>query len=450
VTETLTPEGLVEAGIETVILAAPDLQGRLFGKRVPPARFGAAMAAGIDVCTCALAWDVAQDLGMDVSFAGFHTGWHDFVLMPDVDTLRPAAWLDGVAVCMADVVEHHGGPLLDIAPRSVLRRQIERLAALGYDAYVGSEPEFYLFRPGYDEAREGGYRNLRPTRMTHDDYLIQPANALEPFFRELRGGLIASGIDVELSQIEWGRGQWEMNVAYGPALENADCHVLFKMAVKDLAARNGMAATFMARPSGDMGSSNHFHVSLRDRDGAPAFHDARAADRLSAVGRQAIAGVLARAGELMLCYAPTINSYRRAAGRDLVAGFGATWGYDNRTTSMRVVGGSPSSLRMEWRVPGADVNAHVAVAALLASVADGIERGLDPGPAIEGNAYERDVEPLPRDLRAAAEAFAGSAFAREAFGDRVVEHYAAAAEFEWRAFMDTVTEWEVDRYFEHI
>jgi glutamine synthetase len=370
--------------------------------------------------------------------------------MPDVGTLRRVAWLDGVAACMADVVEHHGGPLLDIAPRSVLRRQIERLAALGYDAYVGSEPEFYLFRPGYDEAREGGYRNLRPTRLTHDDYLIQPANALEPFFRELRGGLIASGIDVELSQIEWGRGQWEMNVAYGPALENADCHVLFKMAVKDLAARNGMAATFMARPSDDMGSSSHFHVSLRDREGAPAFHEAGAEGTLSAIGRQAVAGVLARAGELMLCYAPTINSYRRAAGRDLVAGFGATWGYDNRTTSMRVVGGSPSSLRMEWRVPGADVNAHIAVAALLASAADGIERGLDPGAAIAGNAYEHDVAPLPRDLRAAAEAFAGSAFAREAFGDRVVEHYAAAAEFEWRAFMDTVTEWEVDRYFEHI
>jgi glutamine synthetase len=450
VTETLTPDGLVEAGIETVILAAPDLQGRLFGKRVPPARFPAAMAAGIDVCTCALAWDIAQDLGMEVSFAGFHTGWHDFVLSPDLDTLRPAAWLDGVAVCMADVVEHHGGPQLDIAPRSVLRRQVERLQALGYGAYVGSEPEFYLFRPGYDEAREGGYRNLRPTRLTHDDYMIQPANALEPFFRELRGGLIASGIDVELSQIEWGRGQWEMNVAYGPALENADCHVLFKMAVKDLAARNGMAATFMARPSADMGSSSHFHVSLRDRDGAPAFHDAAAEGRLSAVGRQAIAGVLARAGELMLCYAPTINSYRRAAGRDLVAGFGATWGYDNRTTSLRVVGGSPSSLRIEWRVPGADVNAHIAVAAILASVADGIERGLEPGPAIAGNAYDCEVEPLPRDLRAAAEAFAGSAFARAAFGDRVVEHYAAAAEFEWRAFMDTVTEWEVDRYFEHI
>ena len=156
VTETLTPEGLAEAGIETVILAAPDLQGRLFGKRVPPARFGAAMAAGIDVCTCALAWDISQDLGMDVSFAGFHTGWHDIVLLPDLDTLRRAAWLDGVAVCMADVVEHHGGPLLDIAPRSVLRRQVERLQALGYDAYVGSEPEFYLFRPGYDEAREAG------------------------------------------------------------------------------------------------------------------------------------------------------------------------------------------------------------------------------------------------------------------------------------------------------
>ena len=446
----LTIAGLAEAGVETVILAAPDLQGRLFGKRLPPSRMPAAVASGIDVCTCALAWDIAQNLGMDVSFAGFHTGWQDFVLMPDLATLRPAGWLEGVAICIANVVEHLGGPLLDIAPRSLLARQVERLRALGFDAFVGSEPEFYLFRPGYDEARAAGYRNLRPTRQTHDDYLIQPANALDPFFRELRGGLVASGIEVELSQIEWGMGQWEMNVPYGPAMESADRQLLFKMAVKDVATRHGMAATFMARPSLDMGSSNHLHLSLRRLDGEQAFFSAAAEHHLSDVAQHAIGGLLARAPELMLCYAPTINSYRRAAGRDLVAGVGATWGHDNRTTSLRVVGSSPSSLRLEWRVPGADVNPHVAIAALLAAVADGIEHGTEPSPPVLGNAYELAVAPLPRDLRTASDAFRSSAFARTAFGDRVVDHYAAAAEFEWAAFMDTVTEWEVDRSFEHI
>ncbi len=280
--------------------------------------------------------------------------------------------------------------------------------------------------------------------------MIQPGNALEPFFRALRTGLVASGIDVELSQIEWGLGQWEMNVAYGPAVENADAHVLFKMAVKDMATRHGMAATFMARPSADMGSSSHVHLSLRTLDGEAAFFDAGAEGSLSQVGRHAIGGLLARAPELMLCYGPTINSYRRAAGRELVAGFGATWGFDNRTTSVRVIGASPGSVRLEWRVPGADANPYIAIAAMLASVADGIERGLDPGPAVVGNAYDREVAPLPRDLRDASRAFGASAFARAALGERVVDHYAAAADHEWQAFMATVTEWEVARYFEHI
>jgi glutamine synthetase len=446
----LAPDQLEAAGIETVILAAPDLQGRLFGKRVPPDRFRRLMRDGIDVCTCALAWDVAQDLGMEVSFAGFHTGWHDILVVPDLDTLRPAAWLDGVAVCIGEVVEYHAGPLLDVAPRTVLRRQVERLEALGYRAMIGSEPEFYLFRPGYDEARLGGYRNLVPTRLTHDDYMIQPGNAMEPFFRVLRQGLVDSGIDVELSQIEWGLGQWEVNVAYGPAIESADNHTLFKMAVKDLATRAGLSATFMARPTLDMGSSSHFHLSLQGLDGAPAFFQEDAEHHLSGTARRALAGILERSHELMLCYAPTINSYRRAGSRDLVAGFGATWGYDNRTTSLRVVGTSPAAIRLEWRVPGADVNPYMAMAAMIASVCDGLERGLAPPEAVTGNAYDGSFAALPADLKEAAAAFRASAFARASFGDRAVDHFAAAADFEWQQFMATITDWEVARYYEHI
>jgi glutamine synthetase len=443
----LDPEGLELAGIETVIVAAPDMQGRLFGRRMSPSMFLSKLS-GIDVCTCTLAWDIEQELELQVDFAGFHNGWPDLRLVPDLTTLRPLGWLDGVALCFADVLGDDGTPM-PIAPRNVLRTQIDRLAGLGYEPYLGTELEFFLYRVTPDEARARGYRDLPPTTRHHADYLIAPGNETEGFFRRLRKGLEPAGIVLELGQIEWGLGQWEIGIRYDRALTTADAHVLFKMAVKDLAARDGMVATFMARPStGEIGSSGHVHCSLRDRDGEPVFHDAAADDSLSDLYRWAVGGILDHAPEMMVWYAPTINSYRRVSRDELVAGAGATWGYDNRTVSVRTVGESPEALRMELRLTGADVNPYLAIAALLASVAEGIERRLDPGPPVVGNAYDQPRRPLPGDLGKAAALFHASDTARRVFGGAVVDHYAAVAEHEWQQFMGVVTEWEIARYFE--
>ena len=443
----LDPSDLEELGVRTVVLAAPDMQGRLFGRRMSPEQFRS-RADGIDACTCALAWDVEQSLELQVDYAGFHSGWRDFRLVPDLATLRPMGWLDGVAVCLADVREPGGDPVA-IAPRTILAGQVARLGALGYEPLVGSELEFYLYRDSYDDARTAGYRDLRPTTRYHADYLISPGNLMEPFFRRLEEGLRRSGIVLELGQGEWGLGQWELTMRYGGALATADGHTLFKMAVKEAAALDGLSATFMARPSTDeIGSSGHLHLSLRDASGACAFFDPSAPDRLSDVFRWAVGGVLEHAADLMAWYAPTVNSYRRVSRDELVAGAGATWGYDNRTVSVRTVGESPEDLRMELRLTGADVNPYLAVAAMLASVAEGIERRLDPGPPVTGNAYEQPRRPLPGDLGKAAALLHASDTARRAFGDAVVDHYAAVAEHEWQQFMGVVTEWEIARYFE--
>lgn len=444
----LEPANLQERGIKSVVLAAPDLHGRLFGKRMDVETFLACAETGINASSCALAWDIEQNLEVEVAYTGFHTGWHDFVLRPDLTTLRPAGWLDEVAICIADLVEVGGDPV-PIAPRSILRRQVDRLLAAGYDPVIGSELEFFLYRPGPDEARAGGYRNLEPTTKVHADYLIGQGNALEPFFDRLRAGLTRSGIPLEVSHCEWGYGQWEINIAHDRALTTADVHTLFKLAVKDVAAREGMVATFMARPAAEeIGSSGHVHVSLRAEDGDFPFFDAEASDRMSEVMRSAVGGCLAHAPDLMAFYAPNVNSYRRVSRAGLVSGSGCSWGYDNRTVSCRVLGKSPAALRLEWRIPGADINPYLAFAGLLGSIADGIEQRLDPGPPIHGNAYESEQRDLPRDLAAATAALKGSEAVRSWFGDEVVDHYVALAEFEWDQFMSQVTEWEVNRYFE--
>ncbi|MBB4660660.1 glutamine synthetase family protein [Conexibacter arvalis] len=445
----LALDELEAAGIETVIVAAPDMQGRLFGRRMSPAQLRRRLD-GIDLCTCTLAWDIDQSLELQVDYAGFHTGWQDMRLVPDPATLRRLGWLEGVALCFGDLRDDEGATV-PIGPRAMLQGQIERLAQLGYEARIGSELEFYLYRGTPTEARAAGYRGLTPTTEHHADYLISPGNLMEPFFGRLRRGLEASGVELELEQGEWGLGQWEVNMRYGPPLEAADRHALFKLATKEVATLEGLCATFMARPSNEaIGSSGHVHLSLLDRDGGAAFHDGDGERGLSAAYRAAVGGVLDHAAEFMAWYAPTVNSYRRASRDELVAGAGATWGYDNRTTTVRTVGATPESLRLELRLPGADGNPYLVFAALLASVADGLERQLDPGPPVRGNAYEQERRPLPADLAAAAAALRGSAEARAAFGDVAVDHYAAVAEHEWEQFMAVVGEWEIARYFEQI
>jgi glutamine synthetase len=447
----LEAAGLAGAGIDTVIVSGVDMYGRLFGRRLPLRAFGNALRDGLSVCSCVYAWDSAQGLeGLHVEYAGPHTGWHDFRLRPDPGTLRRAAWLEGTAICLADSVDEHTGELLPIAPRTILRRQAERLGELALTPFAATELEFHLYRGTPDELRRAGYRHLDPTTLSRSDYAISPGNAMEPFFRRVRGALEASGIPVEAAQAEYGLGQWEINLEYAEALEMADRHVLFKTLVRDMAAAEGMTATFMARPLTDgMGSSCHIHASLRGVDGGHPFHDPDAERTASAALRESIGGVLQHAAELMLWYAPTVNSVRRTLSQDF-AGNGLTWGFDNRTTTCRLIVGSPSANRLEMRLPGADVNPYLAIAAVLASLRDGLERHTDPGEPYRGDAYAGRHDELPRTLGDAARLFGDGAFAVQAFGKDVTRHYADVARHEWETFLRAVTDWERDRYLETI
>jgi glutamine synthetase len=447
----LTLDDLRDGGYDTVIVCAPDMTGRLVGKRLTPKKFDEFRERGIALSSCTFGWDVAQDIGLEVPYTGWHTGWRDFLLIADLATLRPAAWLQRTAIVLADIVEEHDRSPVEIAPRQILRRQVEALATDGLAADVGTELEFHLYRDGLDDLRRRGYRDRTPSTIFHADYTVQQVNAWEPFFQRLRTALDDSGLDVEMSQGEWGLGQWEINLTYADALDMCDRHTIFKLAVKDVAAQAGMSATFMPKPNaGEVGSSCHVHLSLRDTAaGGHPFFDHDAPDHMSPTMRHAIGGVLEHASPLMAWYAPTINSYRRTNSSDF-AGHGATWAFDNRTVSCRVLGTGASSMRLEWRVPGADVNPYLAVAGVIASVRDGIANATDPGPARTGDAYQQDAKPFPQHLGLAAEEFLASTFVSEAFGAAVAEQYGLTARYEWTRFLDAVTDWELDRYFEVI
>jgi glutamine synthetase len=438
-------------GIDTVIIAGTDIQGRMFGKRMSPRVFASKIDEGLHICTCVFAWDMAQSLdGLHVDFAGAHTGWHDFALVPDLTTLRRAAWLENTAICLADCVDEHDGAHLSIAPRSILRRQIAALEERHLKAFTATELEFYLYRGTPSELRAGGYRSMVPTTDVHADYNITEGNAMEAFFRGLRRALDESGVPVDVAQVEYGLGQWEINLDYADPLEMADRHVLYKQAVKDYATRHGYTATFMPRPmTDDLGSSCHIHASLRDASGTAVLHDAADERGISDAMRHAVGGVLAHAGDVMCWYAPSINAYRRTTSQDF-AGNGLTWGFDNRTVTTRVLTGAPMATRLEFRLPGADVNPYLALAGLLGSMRDGLDNRLDPGPPSVGDAYARGTSALPDTLLAAAETFRQSPFAVAAFGEDVVQHYHALADYEWRDFMRSVTDWERARYLDSI
>ena len=451
-TPILEVEDLQPEGFRTVIVTSADVTGRLVGKRFPPEVFLRLLHEGVPLSSCVLGWDLDQWPGPVQEYTGHHTGWHDVRLVPEIETLRPAAWLDRTAICVADFVEIGSDALVPVAPRTILRNQVERLGSAGLTAQVASELEFALYRGTYDEGRTNGYASLVPTTLSRADYTIQAGDQHEEFFAGVRDALAASHLGPWTSQVEWGLGQWEINLEYRPALEMADRHLLFKLALRNLAAAAGMAVTFMAKPFGDTtGSSCHLHLSLVDGTGANVFHDSVAPNGVSATLMHAMGGVLERAPELMPFYAPIVNSYRRIGSGEF-SGNGLSWGFDSRMVSCRVLTESPDSTRLEWRVPGADVNPYLAIAALLASAADGIQSGADPGEPLMGWDFDRPVPPLPSTLGEAAERFRDSTFAAGALGKDVVSHYAEACRWEWEQFLapGAVTEWERRRYFEVI
>lgn len=444
----LEPDGLVAAGIHTVIIATPDLQGRLAGRRIPVERFADAVEAGVDICLSVWSWDIAQSTELidadRLELCGAHNGVPDATMLPDLSTLRRAAWLDGVAICLADVVDASTREPLPIAPRGILRAELERLEAAGFAASVGTELEFYLFRNEPRRLRQSGFRDLEPTTLVPADFMIHEGDVYEQFFRSLRERLEASDVPIEAAQSELGRGQWELTFPHDEPLRIADRHALYKLAVRDMAAAAGYSVTFMAKPLGDQpGSSCHIHASLRTADGTAAFFAPGAQDGMSDTMRHAVAGVMRHAGDLASWYAPTVNSYRRFAADQVVGGSGF-WGIDDRTAAVRVVGSSASSKRFEMRVGGADANPYLALTALLASARDGIENGLALPPA------RTAAFTLPAHLGEAATRLASSALAQSILPAVALDHLTTLSSFEWEVFLRSVSDWDRDRYFDRI
>jgi glutamine synthetase len=433
----------VDAGeIDTVLLALTDMQGRLQGKRLTARHFLAEVAEhGAEGCNYLLGVDVDMATVSGYELFSWERGYGDFVLRPDLDTLRPVPWQDGTAICLADVAWEDGSDVA-VSPRQVLRRQLARLADRGWSANAGTELEFIVFRDTYEEAWQKGYRDMVPANLYNVDYSLLGTARVEPLLRRIRNSMEAAGMLCEDSKGECNFGQHEVNFRYADALRTADEHAIYKNGVKEIAALEGMSVTFMAKYDAREGNSCHIHFSLADDDGAVFERDRPLFESF-------LAGQLAALRELTLLLAPNVNSYKRFAAASF-APTAIAWGRDNRTCALRVVGHGPA-LRFENRVGGADLNPYMALSAIIAAGLRGVERELELGPVFEGNAYDAPELPrVPGTLREARELFAASEVASEAFGDDVVAHYVNAADVELAAFGGAVTDWERYRGFERL
>jgi glutamine synthetase len=442
---------LIAAGdVDTVIVAFTDMQGRLMGKRVS-ARFFADEVAerGAECCNYLFAVDVDMNTVGGYAMSNWDTGYGDMVMMPDLTTLRLIPWLPGTALVLADLARHDGRPI-EPAPRSVLRRQLDRLAQRGLRAYVATELEFMVFDDTYRQAWANGYRGLTPASDYNMDYALQASSRLEPLLRDIRQHMQGAGLRWEAVKGECNRGQQELGFSYDEALVTCDNHGVYKNGAKEIADQHGQSLTFMAKYDEREGNSCHIHLSLRAADGAAVSADDNQPLGMSQLFRSFLAGQLVTLRELTMWYAPNINSYKRFADRSF-APTAVAWGVDNRTCALRVVGHG-DSLRAECRVPGGDVNQYLAVAALIAGGLHGLEQGLELPEPCSGNAYQKsedgNAQRLPGTLTEAATLFDASAVARQAFGENVVSHYVNNARVEVAAFNAAVTDWERVRGFE--
>lgn len=434
--------------IDTVLVCFPDMQGRLMGKRVTGHFYLEHAMHELHVCDYLLANDMDNKPVPGYEAANWDRGYGDFELKSDLSTLRLIPWLPATALVLADCVDHHGEEVPH-APRTILKRQVERARAQGYVAKMGSELEFYVFDETFDALREKRYRGGKTAGWYIGDYHIFQTSKEEELIRAIRNALDEAGIPVEFSKGEFGPGQEEINLRYTDALEMADRHVIYKNAAKEIAYQQGKSVTFMAKWDYELaGNSCHLHSSLWDEEGkTPLFHDENDARGMSTLFRHYLAGQLALVQEMTYFFAPYINSYKRFQAGSF-APTKAVWSGDNRTSGFRVLGSGAGS-RVECRIPGADANPYLAFAATIAAGLHGIERSLELEPAFEGNAYAaEDVREVPKTLREALAALERSTVLREAFGDPVIEHYLHTGRWEQLEYDRRVTDWELIRNFE--
>ncbi|WP_163504844.1 glutamine synthetase family protein [Fodinicola acaciae] len=436
----------VDAGrIDTVLVAFPDMQGRLQGKRTD-ARFfvDEVLRHHAEACNYLLAVDVEMSTVSGYANSSWEQGYGDFVTVPDLSTLRWIPWHESTALVLCDIETTDGEPAF-AAPRQILQRQLARLADRGWTAYVGTELEFVVYRDSYEDAWNRGYRDLTPANLYNTDYSLLGTGRIEPLLRAIRRGMTGAGLVVESAKGECNLGQQEIAFRYADALTTCDNHTIYKLGAKEIAAQQGMSLTFMAKPNQREGNSCHIHLSVREGD-EPVFADGKG---MSKLGEHFLAGQLAALRELTLMYAPNINSYKRYVPGSF-APTAVRWGRDNRTCALRLVGHG-SSLRVENRTPGGDVNPYLAVAAIVAGGLYGVENELPLEAAYTSNAYQDQSAPhVPTTLREAAELWKSSDLAAAAFGDDVVAHYANMARVELEAFDAAVTDWEMMRGFERL
>lgn len=454
--ETLTQ--LIEDGeIETVITAVPDIYGRLMGKRIVGRFYLEEIASGgMHMCDYLFACDMEMEPTPGFAFTSWETGYGDMRALPDYASLRRAAWLDRTALIICDAFEEEQDVPIAVSPRNILRKQVERAAERGFVPYMGSELEFFLFKETYRSAKEKGYANLELRQHYNEDYHLLSGGMAEDVVGAIRRDVDASGISVEFSKGEASPSQHEINLRYAGAMDMADRHVIYKLAAKEIAAKQDTAITFMAKWHAEQaGNSLHIHMSFTDPDGGAVFADeSKSGEPIpgtqaypSDTFRYAVGGLLQHASALSLLFAPNVNSYKRYV-EGTFAPTRIAWSYDNRTVGFRVVGHGPS-LRIECRIPGGDANPYLAYAGMIAAALDGIENQTDPGPLFVGDGYAADALPrVPHSLKDAIAAFDESAFIRGAFGNDVVEHLLHFARSEQAIFDKAVTDYERARFFE--
>ena len=439
---------LERGGFETVLVAMVDMQGRLMGKRYTLPAFLDGGHEETHCCDYLLATDLEMATPDGYASSSWERGYGDYVMRPDLTTLRPIPWEEGAALVLCDVIDHHTHEPVPHSPRAVLKRQVDRARGLGFEPMMATELEFFLFRHSYDDIRRSGYRDLEPLVGYNQDYNLLHSAREEHVMRPIRNGLIAAGVPVETSKGEAETGQEELNIRYADALLCADHHTVAKQAVKQISDAHGHAASFLPKWRADkVGSAAHIHQSLF-RDGENAFHDADRPRGMSETFGAYLGGLIAHTAEMAVFLAPYVNSYKRF----LPGTFAPTklaWSVDNRTAGYRLVGEETKGVRIECRIPGSDINPYLSCAAQIAAGLAGIEAGMAAPEPVSGDVYGMDGVPdLPRSLQEAAEALRGSDMLRAAFGSEVVDHYVRMAEVEQEAFDAAVTDWEIARGFE--
>ncbi|HYY80579.1 MAG TPA: glutamine synthetase family protein [Actinomycetes bacterium] len=439
----------VDAGrVDTVLLAMTDMQGRLQGKRLAASHFlDEVLEHNAEGCNYLLAVDVDMNTVGGYAMSSWDLGYGDFVFRPDLSTLRRIPWHEGTALVLCDLEWEDGRPVV-ASPRTVLRRQLERLTDRGWQALAGTELEFIVFRDSFEDAWRKGYRELRHANDYNVDYSMLGTARIEPLLRRIRNSMAGAGLRVESAKGECNYGQHEIAFRYADALATADGHAIYKNGAKEIAAQEGYSLTFMSKFNEREGNSCHIHFSLRGADDGALVMAGDRHHGYSELLEQFLAGQLACLRELTLFLAPNVNSYKRYAAGSF-APTAVAWGHDNRTCALRVVGHG-HGLRLENRVPGGDVNPYLALAAIVAAGLHGVDKGLTLEDEYAGNAYLSDKPKVPRTLREARELFAASEVAHQAFGSDVVEHYSNMAAVELDAFDAAVTDWERFRGFERL